>query len=651
MAGFKIQKFSGIRPRFPESLLPEGAATIAQNCDFAYGELRNTKGGFGLFTLINEPLSIYTDDGLTFYTWATDVSAVRSPITNDLFTRMYYAGQGEFRVANRLGTKTTGGTPETSYKVGVPRPTVKPTLQVEEPTPLTESTATITWTFHWEYGGVKFQEQEIRPTAVNNTQYQYTAPAKTTDTTPEQAFPVMRLTAKAIADDAQLCDIYTENSSFDGTGGLYSLSMAKNADGTYTVTVTTGIAEEDKEARAYVYTYVNSYNEEGPPSDPELVTTSPVIEVTVTVTKDNVQGFAPINEIRVYRTPTGSTLAEYFYVGTIAVGGAPGAYTFRDQVKAEQLNEPLSSLYYYPPDQNLRGLITLPNGILCAYKDNELHFSEAYKPWAWPPAYVKPLPNAVVGGIAHGSGALITTTAHPYLVSGVSPDAMTTARINVEQAGVSRRSIAVVDGVVIYASNDGLVVVSGGSAGLAQSQKFFTRDVWRQRYGAALSTMNFAVWDGRLVVFTPTAGFTPFMLRFDEADGTMTDLPGFVAKCAFTSVLSDQMYYALGNQLYQFNGGLAVPAVWQSREIQSNRPVNFGAAQAVLDGEWTVELWAYNSQTNAYVQRFSKTLIGGTHDMRLPSGFESDRYRIKLSGTGRFRELRLAQTFRELSTL
>ena len=34
---------------------------------------------------------------------------------------------------------------------------------------------------------------------------------------------------------------------------------------------------------------------------------------------------------------------------------------------------------------------------------------------------------------------------------------------------------------------------------------------------------------------------------------------------------------------------------------------------------------------------------------RLPSGFESDRYRVKLTGSGRFCELQVAQSFRELA--
>jgi len=655
MAGFKLNAFSGIRPRVPESLLSEREATTAQNCDFAYGELRNTKAGYQLFVMQNTPRGLYTDDGLTFYSWATDVNAVRSPIVNDTFNRLYYTGDGAMKVANRLGTRPNGGVPSTSYQVGVPRPTVKPVIAVQEAADVTSSNATITFKFHYEYGGVKYQEQSVSPSVVNNKQYQFTPPAKETET-PETAFPVLRMTAKWIADGAQVFDLYTENSSFDSTGGLYSLDMKKDTSGdTYTATLTTGIKEEDKETRAYIYTYVNTYNEEGPPSSPELVTTSPELGCTITVRKDAIGSYAPIKEIRIYRTPTGSTIANYFYVGTIAAAGSSTSFSFTDNVKAEYLNEPLSSLNYYPPDAALTGLMSLPNGILCAWKGNELHFSEAYKPWAWPPAYVKPIESAIVGGVVHGSGAVITTRTKPYLLSGVSPDSMTATKLNVDQAGVSKWSIAVVDGVAMYASNDGLVVINGASGSLLQSQKFFTREVWRARNAAGLANMRFAVWDGRLVVFASDNTITPFMIRVDEADGTMTDLPELVAQCAFVSPLADQFYYATGTALLQFNGGVEQSAVWQSREMVSNRPVNFGAAQAVYTGNWTIEFWAYQQDPATGIWTYNlvhmQSLAGNITTFRLPSGFESDRHRIKISGSGRFRELRVAQTARELASL
>jgi len=658
MAGFKLNRFSGLRPRIPESLLGDSDATVAQNCDFAYGELRNTKGGWAYLSLTNTPAGLYTDDGLTFFSWTADVNAVRSPLANDTLNRMYYTGDNGFKVANRLGTRINGGAPSSSYLVGVPRPTVAPVLSALPPTPVNASNANITFRFHWEYGGIKYQEQAIAPTAQGDDTYRFTPPAIAAST-PATAFPVLRMTATWKSDNSQIFDLYTGNSSFNGAAsGLYSLDMTKDAGDTtttYTVTLTMSVKESDKETRAYVYTYVNTYGEEGPPSPPGLVTTSPVIGVSVNAVKDAITGYAPIKEIRIYRTPTGSTIADYFYVGTLGVLSGSGSFIFTDNVKGEMLNEALSSTEYYPPNQALTGLMQLPNGILAAWMGNELHFSEAYKPWAWPPKYVKTLPTNIVGGIVHGSGAVVTTRSHPHLVSGVSPDSMTVSKINVDQAGSSKWAIAVVDGVVMYASNDGLVALTGASASLMQGQKFFTREVWRQRYGTGLSSMRFAVWDGRLVVFSSSGAFTPFMIRFDEADGTMTDLPTFAAQCAFVSPLSDQFYYASGNTLHQFNGGTDIAATWQSAERVLPRPLNFGVAQALVEGNWSLELWAYvkNPTTGAfeYQLKHTEALAGGLKNFRLPGGYESDRYRLKLAGTGRFRELCVAQSFRELSSL
>lgn len=711
MSASKINLYSGIRPRVPESLLPEGAATIAQNCDFAYGELRNTKAGFLVGTMSNSPKSIYTDDGLTFYTWTVDVDAVRSPLVSDTFNRLYYTDGAEMKVTSRISTSLTGGPPGSSYFVGVPRPTLAPTLAVTLPDVTDTSKYILAFKFHYEYSGVKYQEQTVTPTALGGGQYRFIPPAMTrqvsyssqsgfpeageagvvykasdtgalytwngsayvttsSDATPTQAFPVLRITATVVADSSQLFDTYSDNSSFDSTGGLWSVSMANDANtATYTATLVTAIKESDKETRAYVYTFVNTYNEEGPPSSPALVTTSPVAGVNVVVTKDVLTGYAPVKEIRVYRTPTGSTISDYFYVGTITVLNNWGTFQFSDTTKAELLNEALASTYYYPPPSGLVGLMSLPNGILCAWKGNELWFSEAYKPWAWNPNYVKPLPATIVGGIVHGSGAVITTVKHPHLVSGVSPDSMTTTKLNVDQAGVSKWSIAVVDGAVLYASNDGLVTILGGSAALTQGQKFFTREVWRQRYGSALSGMRFSVWDGRLVVFHGSASFTPFMIRTDEADGTMTDLPNLTAACAFISQLSDQFYYAQGTGLYQFNGGTDLEAVWQSREAVLNKPTNYGILQSVCTGSWALYVTAALSEApdvskqgtftrGAWTVTITSTeviastsLVAGTKTLRMVDGFESDRWKVKLIGSGRFRELRMATTGRELATV
>lgn len=655
MAGFKLNVFSGIRPKVPESLLQESEATEAKNCDFAYGELRNTTGGFKFLTLSNSPKSIYTDNGLTFYSWPGDVDAVRSPLVNDQFDRIYFTKDSTIRVAARTGTKIEGGEPATSYRVGVPKPSTPPSLNTFADVP-DLSLVDVVFKFHWESIGVKYQEQGIVPDILSNSSVRFTPPARDSGT-PKSSFPVLRMTVKWKSDNTQFFDIYTTNSSFYSSTTLYTLDMSKDpGDGvtTYTANVTLTANESDKEARAYVYTYVNTYNEEGPPSGYAIATLVPTFNVDVTVVKDAISDYAPIKEIRIYRTPSGAYVTDFYYVGSIYVLDKSGTLVFRDNVDGARLNETLSSTNYYAP-QFVGGISILPNGILIAADQWNVYFSEPYKPWAWPPEYAKPVPYAITGGIVSGSGAIITTKAQPYLVSGVSPDAMTLSKINVDQAGVSKWSLAVVDGLILYASHDGIVTINGATGSLVESQMFFTREVWRKRYGAGLSSMRFAVWDGRLVVYSRDNLFTPFMIRFDEAGGTMTDLPDFVAQCSFVSPVSDQFYYVTGNDLYQFSGGTLQNATWQSAEKVLLQPLNFGAAQAIAEGNWTIDFWAYvkNATTGLfeYQLKHSQAVATGQTDFRLPSGYESDRYRIKLTGNGRFRELRVAQTFKELAAL
>lgn len=534
MSVIRIEQMGGLLPRVPDNRLPDGAATVATNCDFGYGELRNMRDSLQIGTLANQAKSIYTDDGLAFFSWTGDVDAVPSPMVNDTFNRVYFSGDGGIKMAARALTSVNGGPPSTAYLAGVPRPSVAPVLS-----------------------------------AIN------------------------------------------------------------------------GITAATTETRAYVYTFVNIYGEEGPPSAPTKVTTDVTAEVLVTVTKDAVGSYAPIKEVRVYRTPTGSTIADYFYAGNLQVQALPtGTTNFTDATKASALNEPLSSTDFYPPDDALVGLMSLPNGILCAWKGRDLHFCVPYKPWAWPPSYVKSLDSTIVGGIVHGSGAVITTVRSPHLLSGVSPDAMTVSKLNVAQAGVSKWSIGVVDGSVMYASNDGLVMIVGATASLAPSQRFFTRDAWRKKYGTALATMRFSVWDGRLLVFSSTNAFTAFLIRFDEADGSMSELPEFRASCAFISQLSDQCYFVKDDKLHQFAGGLDLAATWQSRELFYPVPRAYGAAQALVQsGSWSIQFKADGQLVH------TEPVNEGLTDFRLPSGFKANRWQVRISGTGAMSRLLIGTSF------
>lgn len=646
MASIKTVSFSGLLPRLSASLLPETNATVARNCDFAYGELHATKSDFKFQDMINAATSIYTDDGIVFYSWTEDVDAVRSPLASDTFDRLYYTTPAEFRVTTRGGMRLGGGTPGSSYRVGVPRPTIAPKLTV--PSAEVPTDALVTARFHYEYSGIKYQEAAVQlVTQIVGKKWTFNFPAKAA-ATPTQAFVVLKLTATNASSNEEFLSVYSINSSYANTASPWILTLSANAGSSYTADLAVNNSTANQETTAYVYTYVNTYNEEGPPSPPGAVTGPIDLGTIVQVTRDaQVSSYAPIKEIRIYRTATGANIADYYYALSIQVLTQAGTqFTVTDNTSAGSLNEPMSSDNYYPPDQSLVGLILLPNGILCARKGNELHFSEAYKPWAWPPEYVKTYKHALVGAIVHGSAALVTTTTDSFFISGVAPSQMSESETGAEQGGLTKWAMSKVGSTLVYACNDGIVMVSGGRATMAPSERFFTRDVWRRLYRAGFSTMRFAVWDGRLVVYSANNVFAPFMLRFDEAAGSMTELPDFTAACSFTSPLSDQCYLMRGTALYEFAGGTEVTATWTSREVVMPRPLNFSAAQVVCTGTWQVLFYAMD-ETGVFQLYHTEDLTGDSI-FHLPADFMSDRWMFSVIGTGRMRELRIAQSMSEL---
>jgi hypothetical protein len=683
--GIKLDRFAGLVPRVPDTLLPVNAATVAHNCDFAYGELRSAAANVPEHQLDANAASLYTDDGSTFYSWPFDVDAVRSPMANDLFNSLYYTTPTDFRFASRDGMSVGGGQPATSFRVGVPRPASAPSVAAAGSGVVVAaaSNAGVLPVYQW---GNDNQAHAYHPMAGLGPVI-----ANPTITLPAAGSVAVLVTYQSLSLGGPNHNVRVEVAVDGGgafmaqsTSGFGSMSESRTASGyttlaagehTFTlrfasdwfegswylgqwsitlipVQVAGEVLPETEETaedltRAYVWTMVNTHNEEGPPSPPIVFTfPSSAIDVGIDYVPPAID-YAPIKEVRIYRTPDNSNVAEYFYVGKIDVLGAgAGSLVFHDNVEAAELNEALASMNYYPPDTGLVGLTQLPNGILMAWKGNEIHFSDAYKPWSWPPQYRITFGDYnVVGAIAVGGSTLVTTTGKPFVVAGVSPDSMTYSVLNTQQAGASKWAIADIGGQIVYASHDGIVAFDGGLPTMALSDKYFTRDVWRARYAGGLATMRFAVWDGRLIVYSSANAFTPFMIGLDEARGAMTELPGLVAQCSFVSPVADQCFIVNGASLLRIAGGPALSTTWTSRTFVLPRPGNYSVAQAVCSGEWFIDFYADGEL------RHSQTGLNGNVTFRLPGGFLSDRWQITITGTGKFQELRVAETATELKVM
>jgi hypothetical protein len=234
-----------------------------------------------------------------------------------------------------------------------------------------------------------------------------------------------------------------------------------------------GAGTGDAEDHVYVFTYVSVFSgieEESAPSPPVTASAwQPGDTVTLTWT-----GTAPttgynITKRRLYR----SNGTEYLYVDEQAIASA----TYPDSKLNAALGESLSTLTFTPPPADLVGLIAMPNGFLAGFVGNQIYFSEAYQPHAWPLQYAITVAEQIIALVPVAQGCYVLTEGSPYFVTGVSPDSMTSERINKYAPCLSKRSIATDGTGAMYATYSGVAHVSGGDVKNITEQ-LFTQEEW-----------------------------------------------------------------------------------------------------------------------------------------------------------------------------
>jgi len=232
------------------------------------------------------------------------------------------------------------------------------------------------------------------------------------------------------------------------------------------------------ETRAYVYTWVSAYGEEGPPSLPVVESGNSDGTWTVTITPP--AGTEPTNRnitaVRIYRTITGTTGSTTYYFVT----EQPIATTdYADSTATTTVSggNILESLYYQPPPTDLRGMTAMPNGIIAGFRENEVWFCEPYKPHAWPSTYTVAVDGEIVGLGTMGQTLVVCTRISPYTISGVNPATMSVSKIATIEPCLSRGSIVSTPQGVVYASQNGLIAVAPGVT-RNMTSKLMTKDIW-----------------------------------------------------------------------------------------------------------------------------------------------------------------------------
>ena len=324
------------------------------------------------------------------------------------------------------------------------------------------------------------------------------------------------------------------------------------------------------ETRVYTWTWVNKeagFEFESAPA-PASASVDVRVEQTVAISG---RGSVPTGYLathwRLYRAVSGT----YLFVTELPLS----QNSFTDDVKAESLGEELPSLTWLTPPDTLRGLINMPNGIMAGFTGRDIYFCDPYHPHAWPVAYNQTVDFPVVGLGRMDTTLAVLTTGTPYFIQGSHPDSMVVVKSDLEQACASKRSIVSLGGAVIYASPDGLVMLSSSGSKVITEQ-IFTRAQWQSTFRP--SSIHAYHHDMKYVAFydngTTTGGFI-----FDLTTGQMI-LHTLYATAGYNDLQADKLYTAFSDRSVKiWLDGAAMSYTWKSKKFTMPQVMGFSCAQ------------------------------------------------------------------------
>ncbi len=599
MVALRLQNFGGMIPVVDDRLLPDNQAALSENTWLVTGSVQGFRAPTPVHTLANPratkayriPKESYDKDHIQDSYWLEftnpDTDVISSPSVGDSYERFYWCSPAERPKYNTKARIIAGSA---AYFLGIPAPTVAPTVGV--------------------------------------------------------------------------------------TGGT-----------------------TPTETRAYVYTWVSAYGEEGPPSPPTLATGNASGTWTITTTAPGTAATGRnLARVRIYRTITGSTgSTTYYYVGDMVIGSTSYVDTAATALVAA--NNVLESVFFEPPPLDLKGMLALPNGIVAGFRANEVWFAEPYLPHAWPSLYTLAVEGEVVGLGVVGQSLIVCTTGSPYVIYGVNPSAMSISRMSFSEPCLSRGSIVSSPFGVVYASPNGLVVANPGNVQVATTGIFSKEDWLDSNLVTAIPQLRGSLVNGAYYgwgsaatgCFESTAFDNDVFAQLDYTgaySGAYIDIKNSrVSFVKLTSVAATENCFMdswTGETFFIRDGTVfwldLAPSrdketfIWRSKLFQTPNRRNFEAMRVFFDeddaigGPFTGGAWDdtlawddgsawYDTATGVYgyVRVYAdkrliltRALLASGDFIRLPSGFKASFWQVEVEGATQINSVEMATSAKEL---
>lgn len=419
-----------------------------------------------------------------------------------------------------------------------------------------------------------------------------------------------------------------------------TLATLRIREGTYPtvanfITLKAGGGTEEPsatESRAYAYTYVYKIAgfefESGPSLASAIVDVHDTQSVDISGFLDAPVGYA-ITSRRIYRTVSGV----YLFVDELPLT----TVNYTDTKRAAELAEEMPSLTWLPPPATLNGLINLPNGNMAGFVGRDIYFCVPYRPHAWPLQFVQTVDFPVVGLGRLDTTLAVLTTGNPYFIQGSDPQNMVVVKSDLEQACVSKRSIVSFNGVVLYASPDGLMSLSpGGSRNL--TEQLFTKDQWQSLFRPV--SIHAYQTDLKYVAFyettTEKGGFI-----FDLTTGKFI-VHNIFASAGYTDLQQDQLFVTKEDRtLRKWDNGSNLAFTWKSKKATMPYPLSFSCAQVEAEA-YPITCKVYASGSLIHTQT-----VSSREPFRLPVATSRD-WELQLEGNTEVFSVDMAQSVGEL---
>lgn len=420
--------------------------------------------------------------------------------------------------------------------------------------------------------------------------------------------------------------------------------------------------DDARDARIYAFTYVNRFGDESVPSVKEQIyylnkDDQPIIAIGyASGTREILARDYGVSAIRLYRSVTDSLGgAQFLFVKEVnfTLSGTKIEITDTLPKGSLLLGEPLPTINYDPPRVGMKGLGVTDYGVGYAFIDKTICFSEPYILYAWPRFYELSTQHDIMGMGHYDSTIVVATKGNPVLISGNSPESMNITSLPLYEGCVSPRSMVNLNYGCMYASENGLVLVTTNSAKLLTENVFATTD-WQKIKPSSIHACAYK--NGYLFFWNNGTKKGSGYLDLNNASKGILWFNDY----ALNTFLNDGVVQMISLQTDVFNSTKSIYAafnpeygqdftskrfIWRSKTFNLSTPKRMLAAQVIAD-DYSTGAITFRVYANDIL--LHETLVSNARPFRIKNHSAKHDFSIEVEASSSIREIALGETMRDL---